>query len=100
MFTTEGGGGGGTNELSGETTTVVVRKGGGNSHFSSSGGGGGGGSTNPDLAALEAEHHEITKVKNIGQIVMGDYLVEAWYYSPFPPPYHEVETLYIYANIH
>ena len=97
MFTTEGGGGGGgTNELSGETTTVVVRKGGGNSHFSSSGGGGGGGgSTNPDLAALEAEHHEITKVKNIGQIVMGDYLVEAWYYSPFPPPYHEVETLYI-----
>jgi len=94
MFTTEGGGG--TNELSGETTTtVVVRKGGGNSHFSSGGGGGGGGSTNPDLAALEAEHHEITKVKNIGQIVMGDYLVEAWYYSPFPPPYHEVETLYI-----
>jgi histone acetyltransferase MYST1 len=84
MFTTEGGA---KNELGSETTTVV-RKGGGNSHFSS-------GSTNPDLAALEAEHHELTKVKNIGQIVMGDYLIEAWYYSPFPPPYHEVETLYI-----
>lgn len=83
--------GGAKNELSGETT-VVVRKGGGNSHFSS---GGGGSSTNPDLAALEAEHHELTKVKNIGQIVMGDYLVEAWYYSPFPSPYHEIETLYI-----
>jgi histone acetyltransferase MYST1 len=26
---------------------------------------------------------------------MGKYIVEAWYYSPFPPPYHEVETLYI-----
>ena len=54
-----------------------------------------GNSGNPDLAELEAEHHEITKVKNIGQIVMGKYLVEAWYYSPFPPPYHEIDTLYI-----
>jgi len=54
-----------------------------------------GNSGNPDLAELEAEHHEITKVKNITQIVMGKHLVEAWYYSPFPPPYHEVETLYI-----
>lgn len=26
---------------------------------------------------------------------MGGYLVEAWYYSPYPPPYHECETLYI-----
>ena len=60
---------------------------GGNWHISSN---------NPDLAdELEAEHHEITKVKNITQIVMGKYVVEAWYYSPFPPPYHEVETLYI-----
>ncbi|KAL7525954.1 hypothetical protein ACHAXR_001238, partial [Thalassiosira sp. AJA248-18] len=54
-----------------------------------------GNSGNPDLAELEAEHHEITKVKNISQIVMGKYMVEAWYYSPFPPPYHQAETLYI-----
>mmetsp|Transcript_5209 Transcript_5209/g.8194 ORF Transcript_5209/g.8194 Transcript_5209/m.8194 type:complete len:658 (-) Transcript_5209:324-2297(-) len=54
-----------------------------------------GNSGNPDLAELEAEHHEITKVKNVSQIVMGKYLVEAWYYSPFPPPYHHAETLYI-----
>ena len=54
-----------------------------------------GNSGNPDLAELEAEHHEITKVKNISQIVMGKYCVEAWYYSPFPPPYHQCETLYI-----
>jgi histone acetyltransferase MYST1 len=65
--------------------TTILR--GGNWHISSN---------NPDLAdELEAEHHEITKVKNITQIVMGKYIVEAWYYSPFPPPYHEVETLYI-----
>jgi histone acetyltransferase MYST1 len=66
------------------TTGSILR--GGNWHGSSG---------NPDLAELEAEHHEITKVKNIAQIVMGKYLVEAWYYSPFPPPYHQAETLYI-----
>ncbi|KAL9187254.1 hypothetical protein ACHAXT_001357 [Thalassiosira profunda] len=54
-----------------------------------------GNSGNPDLAELEAEHHEITKVKNVAQIVMGKYMVEAWYYSPFPPPYHQADTLYI-----
>lgn len=54
-----------------------------------------GNSGNPDLAELEAEHHEITKVKNVCEIVMGKHLVEAWYYSPFPPPYHQADTLYI-----
>jgi histone acetyltransferase MYST1 len=74
-----------TTSSSSSSDTTLLR--GGNWHISSN---------NPDLAdELEAEHHEITKVKNITQIVMGKYVVEAWYYSPFPPPYHEVETLYI-----
>ncbi len=74
-----------TSTTSSSSDTTLLR--GGNWHISSN---------NPDLAdELEAEHHEITKVKNITQIVMGKYVVEAWYYSPFPPPYHEVETLYI-----
>ena len=72
------------NNTNNNTSDTLLR--GGNWH---------GNSGNPDLAELEAEHHEITKVKNIGQIVMGKYLVEAWYYSPFPPPYHEIDTLYI-----
>jgi len=67
------------------SSDTVLRKG-GNWH---------GNSGNPDLAELEAEHHEITKVKNVSQIVMGKYLVEAWYYSPFPPPYDRADTLYI-----
>jgi len=71
------------------------KKSGSNSDTLLRGGNWHGHSGNPDLAELEAEHHEITKVKNISQIVMGRYLVEAWYYSPFPPPYHHVETLYI-----
>lgn len=57
--------------------------------------GGGNWHGNADLAELEAEHHEITKVKNISKIIMGKYEVEAWYYSPFPPPYNQSETLYI-----
>eukprot|EP00804_Cyclotella_cryptica_P000310 CCRYP_010234-RA/>CCRYP_010234-RA protein AED:0.00 eAED:0.00 QI:153/1/1/1/1/1/2/245/481 len=56
---------------------------------------GGGGNFHSDLAELEAEHHEITKVKNIEKIVMGKFEVEAWYYSPFPAPYAQAETLYI-----
>ena len=56
---------------------------------------GGGGNFHSDLAELEAEHHEITKVKNINRICMGKYEVEAWYYSPFPAPYAQAETLYI-----
>ncbi|KAL3801857.1 hypothetical protein ACHAWO_003863 [Cyclotella atomus] len=55
----------------------------------------GGGNFHSDLAELEAEHHEITKVKNIAKICMGKYEVEAWYYSPFPAPYAQAETLYI-----
>lgn len=82
--TSSGGGGGGSGADGTSNTDSLLR--GGNWH---------GNSGNPDLAELEAEHHEITKVKNITQIVMGKHLVEAWYYSPFPPPYHEVETLYI-----
>jgi histone acetyltransferase MYST1 len=84
-----GGGGGGvappTNHSGASNTDTMLRSG-GNWHGSSG---------NPDLAELEAEHHEITKVKNITQIVMGEHLVEAWYYSPFPPPYHQVETMFI-----
>jgi len=68
---------------------------GGNWH--GSGGGGSGGSTqnDPAAAAFEREHEETTKVKNIEKIVMGCWEVEAWYYSPFPAAYSDLETLYV-----
>jgi histone acetyltransferase MYST1 len=47
------------------------------------------------LAALEREHEETTKVKNIEKIFMGCYEVECWYYSPYPEPYHQAELLYV-----
>jgi hypothetical protein len=54
-----------------------------------------GSSNDPASAAFEREHEETTKVKNIEQIVMGSWEVAAWYYSPFPVEYSDVETLYV-----
>jgi len=47
------------------------------------------------VAALEKEHEEITKVKNVGAIEVGRYLVETWYFSPYPDEYCKVDRLYI-----
>ena len=52
-------------------------------------------SGDPALAAFEREHEETTKVKNIEKIIMGEWEVEAWYYSPFPDSYCNLETLYV-----
>jgi len=39
---------------------------------------------------------EHTKVRNVQRIQLGEYLIDAWYYSPYPPPYDKfVEKLYI-----
>jgi histone acetyltransferase MYST1 len=46
-------------------------------------------------AAVEKEHEEITKVKNIQFIEMGRYEIETWYYSPFPQEYCDTERLYV-----
>ena len=65
------------------------RIGGGNWHASSNAGG------DPTLAALEKEHEEATKVKNIEKIYMGPWEVEAWYYSPYPEEYAYEEKLFV-----
>eukprot|EP01027_Heterolobosea_sp_BB2_P022178 GEZU01032635.1.p1 GENE.GEZU01032635.1~~GEZU01032635.1.p1 ORF type:complete len:472 (+),score=177.53 GEZU01032635.1:150-1565(+) len=38
----------------------------------------------PQLAALEKEHEEVTKVKNIDTIEFGKYEIDTWYFSPYP----------------
>lgn len=63
--------------------------------FSLTGGNFHGHSGDPSLAAYEREHEEATKVKNIDKIVMGEWEVEAWYFSPFPPAYCDIDTLYV-----
>jgi histone acetyltransferase MYST1 len=66
------------------------RIGGGNWHASSSNA-----AQDPQLAALEREHEEVTKVKNIERIYMGQWEVEAWYFSPYPDEYAYEERLFI-----
>ena len=39
---------------------------------------------NETYAALEREHEELTKVKNLDTIQLGPYRIETWYYSPYP----------------
>ena len=47
------------------------------------------------LMALEKEHEEITKVKNIQSIVLGKFEIEKWYFSPYPEEYCGDEKMYI-----
>eukprot|EP00978_Attheya_sp_CCMP212_P023710 scaffold73105_cov49-Attheya_sp.AAC.7 len=54
-----------------------------------------GGTGDPSLAALEMEHEEMTRVKNISKIIMGKWEVEAWYFSPYPDEYTNEDTLYV-----
>lgn len=49
----------------------------------------------PKLAALEKEREEITKVKNIQKVQFGKYLLNTWYFSPYPNEYKEQTKLYI-----
>lgn len=47
------------------------------------------------LVALEKEHQEITKVKNIPYIVVGKYEIETWYFSPYPEEYSGDDKMHI-----
>ena len=60
-----------------------------------SGGNWRGGSGDPSFAALEREHEETTKVKNIEKIYMGGWEVECWYFSPYPEEYADANMLYV-----
>ncbi len=49
-----------------------------------------------DEASLR-EHEEVTKVKNVNEIVLGKHVMECWYFSPFPKEYYPngfIERLY------
>ena len=55
----------------------------------------GSGSNDPAVLKLEREHEELTKVKNIGCIQIGEFEVDTWYYSPYPDEYCGVDRLYV-----
>jgi histone acetyltransferase MYST1 len=59
---------------------------------------GNGGGGNPRKIWHHGAGHgdEHTKVRNIQRIQLGEHVIDAWYYSPYPSPYDKfVEKLYI-----
>jgi len=45
--------------------------------------------------ALEKEHEESTKVKNIQAVEMGRYEIDTWYFSPYPDSFAHQTRLFI-----
>ncbi|KAL7068543.1 MOZ/SAS family protein [Cryptosporidium serpentis] len=46
-----------------------------------------------DHSALQA-HEETTRLKTISKIRIGKYILDTWYFSPFPDEYQNLEILY------
>jgi histone acetyltransferase MYST1 len=42
-----------------------------------------------------SQHDEISKVKNINTIEFGKYMIDTWYFSPYPEEYAKSSRLYI-----
>lgn len=45
--------------------------------------------------SMSKSTNEISKVRNLSQIQIGQHLVEPWYFSPYPVEFTEEETIYI-----
>lgn len=50
---------------------------------------------NEAMVKLEKLREEKTKVRNISYVVLGEWVIDAWYYSPFPPPFSPLQTIYM-----
>ena len=48
-----------------------------------------------EIQPFERAHQEVTKVRNIDSITIGQYTIKSWYYSPYPLPYGAMDHLYI-----
>lgn len=48
-----------------------------------------------DVQRFEQVHKEVTKIRNIEKVTIGAYTVQAWYFAPYPDPYHTMKHLYI-----
>jgi histone acetyltransferase MYST1 len=49
----------------------------------------------PEIQQFETLHREVTKIRNIDQITISCYTIRAWYYSPYPKPFHDTPHLFI-----
>ncbi|KAL0206880.1 hypothetical protein P9112_012591 [Eukaryota sp. TZLM1-RC] len=49
----------------------------------------------PELSLYEKERIERTKFKNVQQVQLGMYVIDTWYFSPYPPVFTPTDCLYI-----
>ena len=48
-----------------------------------------------DVQRFEQLHREVTKIRNIEKITIGEFTIQAWYYAPYPPPFHDLKHIYV-----
>ena len=48
-----------------------------------------------EMQPFERAHQEVTKIRNIESITIGQYTIKSWYFSPYPNPYGKMEHLFI-----
>ena len=48
-----------------------------------------------EFAQFEKVHKEVTKIRNIDHITIGNYTIRTWYFAPYPHPYYKMDHLYI-----
>ncbi|KAK8847995.1 hypothetical protein M9Y10_019047 [Tritrichomonas musculus] len=49
----------------------------------------------PDIQQFELIHKEVTKIRYIEEITIGNYQIRTWYFSPYPRPFHFMKHLFI-----
>ena len=63
-----------------------------------SGGGGAGGEKESEAVRQSAQERlleEVARVKNIQQVQLGQYVIDTWYFSPYPEEFANTERLYL-----
>lgn len=48
-----------------------------------------------DIQKFELAHKEVTKIRYIEEITLGDFRIRTWYFSPYPEPFHKMKHIYI-----
>lgn len=48
-----------------------------------------------EIQQFELVHKEVTKIRYIEEITIGDYCIRTWYFSPYPRPFYTMKHIYI-----
>ena len=48
-----------------------------------------------DVQKFEQLHKQVTKIRNIEKITIGEFTIQAWYFAPYPPPFDNMKHIYV-----